>query len=112
MDVPLKLPVAFETIAAQDGSVGSRLERYLAGPPAFCTYCVIHLTRCVVAVSAVTGTASGVAFTSNTAGFATLWFVRKAFFGEKFLLVGSKGEFLSAIFADDGLVVVHLIPHS
>ena len=109
-DVPLKLPVASEAIAAQDGSVGTWLERHLARFTTVCTNCVIHLARCVVAVSAIAGTASGCALTSDTAGFAALRLVRKAFFGEKLLLVGSKGEFLSAIFADDGLVAVHQIP--
>lgn len=109
-DVPLKLPVASEAIAAQDGSVGTWLERHLARFTTVCTNCVIHLTRCVVAVAAIAGTASGCALTSDAARFATLRFVRKTFFGEKLLLVGSKGEFLSAIFADDGLVAVHLIP--
>ena len=108
----LKLPLASEAIAAHDRTVGAGLERNLAGSAAFRANCVIHLARCVVAVSAIAGTASGCALTSDTAGFAALRFVRKAFFGEKLLLVGSKGEFLSAIFADDGLVVVHLIPHS
>ena len=107
-DVPLKLPVASEAIAAQDRSVGTGLEGNLAGFAAFRANCVIHLARCVVAVSAIAGTA--IVFTSNTAGFAALRLVRKAFFGEKLLLVGSKGEFLSAIFADDGLVAVHQIP--
>ena len=34
-DVPLKLPVASEAIAAQDRSVGTGLERNLAGSSAF-----------------------------------------------------------------------------
>ena len=109
--MPLKLPVASEAIAAQDRSVGTGLEGNLARFSTFRTHGVIHLARCVVAVSAIAGTASGCALTSDTAGFAALRFVRKTFFGEKLLLVGSKGEFCSAIFADDGLVVVHLIPH-
>ena len=103
----MKLPVASEAIAAQDRSVGTWLEWHLAGFAAFRANCVIHLARCVVAVSAIAGTASGCALTSDAARFATLRFVRKTFFGEKLLLVGSKGEFLSAIFADDGLVAVH-----
>ena len=104
----MKLPVASEAIAAQDRSVGTGLEGNLAGFAAFRANCVIHLARRVVAVSAIAGTATPwCALTSDTTGFATLRFVRKAFFGEKFLLVRSKGEFLSAIFADDGLVAVH-----
>ena len=110
MDAPFDLPVTSEAIAAHDRTVGAGLERNLAGFAAFRANCVIHLTRRVIAVSAIAGTASGVALTSYAAGFAALRFIRKAFFGEKFLLVGSKGEFLSAIFADDGLVAVHQIP--
>jgi hypothetical protein len=104
-----ELPVASEAIAAQDGSVGTRLERYLASFSALRANCIVHLAGGVVTVSAaIAGTAaSGSALTSNPAGLAALRFVRKAFFGEKFLLVGSKGKFLSAIFADDGLVAVH-----
>ena len=101
----MKLPVASEAIAALDWSVGTRLERNLTGSSAIRAYCIIHLTLRVVAVSAIAGTA--IVFTNNTAGFAALRFVRKTFFGEKFLFVGSKDEFLSAIFADDGLVAVH-----
>jgi hypothetical protein len=74
------------------------LERNLTGFSAFRTDSVIHLTGAV---------ASGITLASNSAGLAALWFIRKAFFGEKFLLAGSKGEFLSAIFADDGFVAVH-----
>ena len=106
------VPVASEAIAALNRSVSGWLERNLTGFPAICAYRIIHLARCSVAVSAIAGTASGCALTSDAAGFATLRFIRETLFGEKFLLVGSKGEFLSAIFADDGLVVVHLIPHS
>lgn len=106
----LRLPVASEAIAAQDRSVGTGLERNLAGSSTFRAHCVIHLARRVVAVTAIAGSAAGAVLTSNTAGFATLRFVRETFFGEKLLLVGSKGEFLSAIFADDGLVAVHQIP--
>ena len=107
----MKLPVASEAIAAHDRTVGAGLERNLTGFSALCANRIVHLAGCIVAVSAIAGTASGCALTSDAAGFATLRFVRKTFFGEKLLLVGSKGEFLSAIFADDGLVVVHLIPH-
>jgi hypothetical protein len=110
-DVPLKLPVASETIAAHDRTVGAGLEWDLAGLPARCAYRIVHLAGCIVTVAAIAGTAIGVTLTCNPAGFATLRFIRKAFLGEKLLFVGSKGEFLSAIFADDGLVVVHLIPH-
>ena len=109
----LLVPVASEAIAALNRSVCGWLERNLTGLPAICANRIVHLARRSVTVAAIAGTATPwCALTSDTAGFATLWFVRKAFFGEKYLLVGSKGEFLPAIFADDGLVVVHLIPHS
>jgi len=107
----LKLPVASEAIAAHDRTVGAGLERNLAGSPARCANRIVHLAGGVVTVTAIAGTAIGVTLASNPAGFAALRLICKAFFGEKLLLVGSKGEFLSAIFADDGLVVVHLIPH-
>ena len=104
----MKLPVASEAIAAQDRSVGTRLERDLTSFSALRANSIVHLAGGIVAVSAVAGTTvSGSAFTGDPAGLAALRLVRKTFFGEKFLLVGSKGEFLSAIFADDGLVAVH-----
>jgi len=102
----LELPVASETVAAQDRSVGTRLERHLTGSPALGAYRIIHLAGAVVAVSA----ASLATLTGVSAGFAALGLIRKTFFGEKLLLVGSKREFLSAIFADDGLVAKHQIP--
>ena len=105
----LELPVASEAVAAQDRSVGTRLERHLTGSSALRAHRIVHLAGTVVAVSAITGTASST-FTSVPAGFAALRFIRKAFFGEKLLLAGSKREFLSAIFADDGLVAKHQIP--
>jgi hypothetical protein len=111
MDAPFDLPVTSEAIAAHDRTVGAGLEWNLTGLPTLCANRIVHLAGGIVTVSAVAGTAIGVSFTSNPAGFATLRFIRKAFLGEKLLFGGSKGEFLSAIFADDGLVVVHLIPH-
>ena len=107
----MKLPVASEAIAAHDRTVGAGLEWNLTGFPTLCANRIVHLAGCIVTVAAVAGTTIGVTLTSNPAGFATLRFICKAFFGEKLLLVGSEGEFLSAIFADDSLVVVHLIPH-
>jgi hypothetical protein len=107
----LLVPVASEALAALNWSVSGWLERNLTGLPAICAYRIVHLTGGTVTKAAFAGTASGVTLTSDAAGFATLRFIRKAFFGEELLLAGSKGEFLSAIFADDGLVVVHLIPH-
>jgi hypothetical protein len=102
----LLVPVASEAIAALNRSVSGWLEWNLTGLTTVCANCVEHLARCSVA-----GTAAGVTLTSNPAGFATLRFIRKALFGVKLLLAGSKGEFLAAIFAGNGLVVVHLIPH-
>ena len=107
----MQLPVVSEAIATHDRTVGAGLEGNLTGLSALCAYRIVHLTGGTVTEAAVAGTAAGVVFTSDAAGFAALWFVRKTFFGEKLLFVGSKGEFCSAIFADDGLVVVHLIPH-
>ena len=107
-----ELPVVSEAVTAHDRTVGAGLEGNLTGLSTLCANRIVHLARCSVAVSAIAGTATPwCTLTSDTAGFAALRFVREAFFSEKLLLVGSKGEFLSAIFADDGLVVVHLLPH-
>ena len=103
-----ELPVVSEAVTAHDRTVGAGLERNLTGFSALCANRIVHLAGGIVTITAVAGTAvSGSAFTGDPAGLAALRLVRKTFFGEKFLLVGSKGEFLSAIFADDGLVAVH-----
>ena len=108
MDAPFDLPVTSEAIAAHDRTVGAGLERNLTGFSTLCANRIVHLAGGVVTVATIAGTTvSGSAFTGDPAGLAALRLVRKTFFGEKFLLVGSKGEFLSAIFADDGLVAVH-----
>ena len=52
---------------------------------------------------------SGV-FSGRSASAAALRFVLETFFGVKFLLTGSEDEFLSAILADQGLVLVHFVP--
>ena len=93
-----------EAVAAINRTVVARFERNLAGRAARCADSVIHL--------AGAAGAAGVALPSVTAGLAALRFVRKTFFGEKLLLAGSKSEFLSAILADEGLVVVHEIPRN
>ena len=67
---------------------------------------IIHTTGTVATGVAATG----VALTCATAILAALRFVCKTFFSIKFLLAGSKRKFLSAIFADQGLVFVHGIP--
>jgi len=79
-----------------------RLEGNLAGLTALSTNSIEHLTGAAVP--------TGIAFTGITAVFAALRFVRKTFFRVKCLLAGSKSEFLSAILADQGFVVVHEIP--
>ena len=89
-----------ETVAAVYRAVAAGLEWNLAGFSALCAYRIIHLTAAFPGVSPA----------RVTAGFTALWFVCKAFFSKKLLLAGSKREFLSAIFADQGFVVVHEIP--
>ena len=73
-----------------------RLERNLAGFSAAGAHGVVHLAG-----------AAGGFFACVTAGFAALRFVGEPFFGVEFLLARRKGEFLSAILADEGFVVVH-----
>jgi hypothetical protein len=90
-----------EALAAVDRTVIARLEGNLAGLAALSTNCIIHLTG-----AAITAAASA----CHTACLAALGLIGKAFFCIKFLLTSSKGEFLSAIFADERLVFVHVIP--
>jgi hypothetical protein len=87
-----------EAVAAINRLVIPRLKRYLAGLPAFGTDSVEHLT--------VTAPLR-VAFPCIAAWFAALGLVCKAFFCMKFLIPGGKSEVLSAILADEDLVVVH-----
>ncbi len=91
-----------KTIAAIDGAVSSGLEGYAATLAALGTHGVKHRT--------LTAAAARVTLAGIAAGFTTLGFIGKAFFCEKFLLAGSKGEFLAAILADDGFVLKHEIP--
>ncbi len=89
-----------EAIAAIYRAVAVRFERNLTRLSALCADRIVHLACTVITV----------ALTCVTACFATLRLVCKSLFSIKFLLAGSKSEFLSAIFADEGLVVVHNIP--
>jgi hypothetical protein len=89
-----------EAIAAVNRTVVAGLKRNLAGLSALCAYRVEHLAS----ASART------AFARVAANLAALRLVGEAFFGVELLFTGRKREFLSAILADEGLVVVHEIP--
>jgi hypothetical protein len=93
-----------EAVAAVNRTVGTGLERNLAGFAAACAGCVIHL-----AVAVTTGRAL---LASRTARFAALGFIGETLFRVEFLLAGGEGEAGSAIFADDGFVAEHEIPLS
>ena len=100
------LSPASEAVAAVDRFVTARLERNLASLPAFRANCVKHhALSAVIAASVVTRMLLCI-----SARLAALGFVGETLFGVELLLAGSKGELLSAIFADDGLVAVHEIP--
>ena len=77
------------------------LERNLTFLAAACTYCIIHLALSCAPVCCLARIA---------ARLAALRLIGKALLSVKFLLTGSEGEFLSAILADQSLVVVHEIP--
>ena len=77
------------------------LERDLAFLTAACAYCIIHLALSCATVCCLTCVA---------ARLAALRLVGEALFSIELLLSGSEGEFLSAILADQSLVVVHEIP--
>ena len=78
-----------------------RLEGNLTRSTALGANGVIHLTRAAFA-------AVGLAVCK--ASLASLGLVGEALFCEKLLLAGSKGEFLSAILADQYFVAVHCLP--
>ena len=89
-----------EAVAAVNRTVGTGLERNLAGFAAACAGCVIHLT----VAAATTGRAL---FAGRTAILAALGLIGETLFRVEFLLAGGEGEALSAIFADDGFVAEH-----
>ena len=74
------------------------LERNLAGVAALGANGVKHLTRAAFAA---------LCLTVCTASLTSLRLVGETLLCVKFLLAGSKGEFLSAIFADQSFVAVH-----
>lgn len=92
-----------EAISAIDGAITSGLERHLGSAAAGCANSFVH--RAVVGAPVGGGTFAGIA-----AGLAALGLVGESFFSIEFLLVGRKGELLSAIFADDNFVLIHLKP--
>ena len=75
-----------------------RLEGNLAGVSALGTNGVEHLTCAAL---------SALGLAVCTASLTSLRLVGETLLCVKFLLAGSKGEFLSAIFADQSLVAVH-----
>ena len=80
-----------------------RLERNLAGVAALGANRLEHLTGCTRSITARI-------LAVGTAVLASLGLVGEALLCVKFLLAGSKGEFLSAIFADQYFVAVHRLP--
>lgn len=94
-----------ETIAAVNGAVIAGLERNLAGFAAIGANGVVHLT---VTATATTGAGSPLA--GVTARFAALGLIVEALLSKELLLSGCESELLSAILADDCLVLEHVIP--
>ena len=90
-----------EAIATVNGAIATRLKRNLAGTTTICADCVIHDTLFA---------AAGALLAGDAAIFAALRFVGKPFFRKEFLFAGSEGEVLSAIFADDDFVAIHVLP--
>ena len=91
-----------EALAAVYRAILTRLKRNLTRISAACANCIIHL--------ALGSTLASLCLTLVAASFATKGLVLKTLLGIKFLLSGSKSEFLSAIFADQCFVVIHVIP--
>lgn len=98
------LYLSSETVAAIYRAVIAGLKRNLAGLSAICTNCIVHLTRTAVAARIT------VILAFVAAGLTALGLVCEAFFSIKLLLAGGKSEFLSAILADEGLVIKHVKP--
>jgi len=87
-----------KTIAAIHRTIVAGLERHLAGLPAFGAHRVVHLASTFTASATLAGIA---------AGLAALRLILEATLSIKFLFTGGKGEFLTAVFADDGFVLIH-----
>ena len=88
-----------EAIAAVNGTIAARFEGNLAGSAATGADRIEHLAGFAAAGSLLTGRA---------ARLAALRFVRKALLGVEFLLAGSEGEVLAAVFANQGFVAEHV----
>ena len=89
-----------EAVTAVNRTVVVRLEGNLAGVATLGANRVKHLTGCTRSITARI-------LAVGTAALASLGLVGEALLCVKFLLAGSKGEFLSAIFADQSFVAVH-----
>jgi hypothetical protein len=96
-----EIRLSSEAIAAVDRTISAGLEGDLAGLSACGANRIIHLTAAAV---------SSASLACVAAGLAALRLVCEAFLGVKLLLAGSKHEFFSAILADQGLVVEHIVP--
>ena len=92
-----------EALAAVYGTILTGLERNLTFLTAGCADCIVHLALASGTVCCLAGI---------TAGLATKRLVGETLFSVELLLSCSEGELLSAILADQNLVVVHEIPQS
>ena len=93
-DLPLT-----ETFAAVDGAIVAGLERNLAGLTAGGANSVVHLTAGAAGLLA-----------SVAACLAAQGLIGETLLRVKFLFTGGEDELLTAVFADECLVVVHEIP--
>ena len=91
-----------ETVAAINRTILTGLEGNFAGLSALSAHGVVHL--------AFATTAALAALAGHAAGFAALGLILKAALRVKLLLTGGENEFLSAILADQCLVLIHEIP--
>ena len=92
-----------KALAAVYGTILTGLERNLTFLATGCANSCIHLALASVTACCLAGI---------TAGLATKRLVGETLFSVEFLLSCSEGELLSAILADQNLVVVHEIPQS
>jgi hypothetical protein len=104
-----------ETVAAVNRFVSARLERNFGRSSALAANRLEHLaltsaaTAAAVTTAGIATAATGrtLSLTGSAAIGATVWFVLKAFGGEKFLLSGAKGELRVTIRASQDLISVH-----
>ena len=93
------LTLRFEALTAVDGAISAGLERHLSLAAATVADDGVHLPGST--------TVAALGTTGSTAGRAAARLILEALLSEELLLAGRKNEFVAAVTAGQGLVLVH-----